>query len=44
VRGPAAIFVSGGVWIKPSDWAEKRAKDEAVAAKAGRPDGDGWKK
>ncbi len=43
VRGKSAIFVSGGVWIKPSDWAEKRAKDEAVAAKATRPD-EGWKK
>ncbi len=39
--GKLLIFMSGGVWIKPAEWAEKRAKDEQVEGKAARP-GDGW--
>ena len=40
--GKMAIFISGGVWIKPAEWAEKRAKDETLDEKTGRPDGAGW--
>ena len=41
VSGNSAIFVSGGVWIKPAEWAAKRAEAADVAAKALRPAG-GW--
>jgi hypothetical protein len=41
VSGNFALFVTGGVWIKPADWAEKRSSDEQVAAKASRP-ASGW--
>ena len=39
--GNNAIFLTGGIWIKPAEWAAKRAADEKVAARASRPD-DGW--
>jgi len=41
VSGTSAIFVTGGVWIKPAEWAEKRAPDGKVAEKASRPE-EGW--
>lgn len=41
VSGTSAIFVTGGVWIKPSDWAGKRTADARVAQKAARPE-EGW--
>jgi hypothetical protein len=43
VQGNFAIFVSGGIWIKPADWAAKRASDQRVAEKASRPE-SGWRK
>jgi hypothetical protein len=42
VSGQNAVFVTGGVWIKPAEWASKRAPDPAFAAKAKRP-ADGWR-
>ena len=39
--GNTAVFLAGGVWIKPAEWASKRAPDEKVAAKASRPE-EGW--
>jgi hypothetical protein len=39
--GNSAIFLAGGVWIKPAEWASKRAPDEKLAAKASRPE-EGW--
>ena len=39
--GDSAIFVSGGIWIKPAEWAAKRADDAKVARKASRPE-KGW--
>ena len=42
VQGNAAIFVTGGVWINPAEWASKRKPDETVSKKASRPTG-GWK-
>ena len=41
VTGNNAIFVTGGVWIKPAEWASKRKPDESVRAKASRP-AAGW--
>ncbi len=41
VSGNSAIFVSGGVWIKPADWAAKRSSDAKIAEKASRPK-EGW--
>ncbi len=41
VSGPTAIFISGGVWIKPAEWAAKRAPDAKVLEKASRPE-SGW--
>jgi len=41
VSGNFALFVTGGVWIKPADWAAKRAPDDALRAKAARPS-EGW--
>jgi hypothetical protein len=42
VQGNAAIFVTGGVWINPVEWASKRKPDATLPAKASRPTG-GWK-
>lgn len=39
--GNNAIFLTGGVWIKPAEWAAKRAADEKVGSKASRPE-EGW--
>jgi hypothetical protein len=39
--GDSAIFVTGGVWIKPADWAAKRSPDGTIAGKASRPE-KGW--
>ena len=33
VQGTSAIFVTGGVWINPAEWASKRKPDEALAGK-----------
>jgi hypothetical protein len=41
VSGNFAVFVTGGVWINPAEWAGKRAPDEKLAEKASRP-ADGW--
>jgi hypothetical protein len=41
VSGQSAIFVAGGVWIKPAEWAAKRAPADDLALKALRPK-DGW--
>jgi uncharacterized protein DUF1598 len=41
VSGENAIFVSGGVWIKPAEWASKRAPADKLAEKASRP-AEGW--
>jgi hypothetical protein len=37
VSGNSAIFVTGGVWIKPAEWASKRKPDESARGKAARP-------
>ena len=39
--GNNALFLTGGVWIKPAEWAAKRASDEKLGAQASRPD-EGW--
>ena len=39
--GNNALFLTGGIWIKPAEWAAKRAPDAALAGKASRPE-DGW--
>ena len=39
--GNNAIFLTGGIWIKPAEWAAKRAADDKLAAKALRPE-EGW--
>ncbi len=39
--GNTAVFLAGGVWIKPAEWASKRASDEKLAALASRPE-EGW--
>lgn len=41
VKGDAALFVTGGVWLKPADAASKRSPDHRVAAKSARPE-QGW--
>jgi hypothetical protein len=41
VVGPSAIFLTGGVWIKPREWAQKRRPDPKVVDRASRPV-DGW--
>ena len=41
LSGRVAIFVSGGVWIKPAEWAAKRSPDKKVELKASRP-AEGW--
>lgn len=40
--GKMLIFVTGGVWIKPAEWAAKRSKDERLDGKSARPEGEGW--
>jgi hypothetical protein len=40
-NGNNALFLTGGIWIKPAEWAAKRASDDKLAAKASRPE-DGW--
>ena len=42
VQGNAALFVTGGVWIKPAEWASKRKADATLRAKASRP-AQGWR-
>jgi hypothetical protein len=39
--GNNAVFLTGGIWIKPAEWAAKRAPDERLAGKASRPV-EGW--
>jgi hypothetical protein len=39
--GNNALFLTGGIWIKPAEWAAKRAPDERLGGKAARPD-EGW--
>jgi hypothetical protein len=39
--GSNAVFLTGGIWIKPAEWAAKRASDERLAGKASRPV-EGW--
>jgi hypothetical protein len=39
--GNDALFLTGGIWIKPAEWAAKRAPDLRLGAKSGRPEG-GW--
>jgi hypothetical protein len=39
--GNNAVFLAGGVWIKPAEWAAKRAPDEKLGSKAARPE-EGW--
>ena len=41
VSGDRALFMSGGIWIKPAEWAAKRAPDEKLRDKAVRP-AEGW--
>lgn len=41
VSGQSAIFVTGGVWIKPAEWTSKRAPADDLAPKARRPL-EGW--
>jgi hypothetical protein len=40
-NGNNALFLTGGIWIKPAEWAAKRAPDDKVASKASRPE-EGW--
>jgi hypothetical protein len=40
--GKTALFVAGGVWINPAEWAQKRAKDETLDTNRSRPDGASW--
>jgi hypothetical protein len=40
-NGNNALFLTGGIWIKPAEWAAKRAPDDKLASKASRPE-DGW--
>ena len=42
VNGDRALFMSGGIWIKPAEWAAKRVPDEKLGEKAARPK-DGWR-
>lgn len=42
VSGRNALFLSGGVWINPAEWASKRSADASVAGKAARPE-EGWR-
>ena len=37
VSGNNAIFVTGGIWIKPAEWMSKRAPDPAFAPSGPRP-------
>ena len=39
--GNNAVFLAGGVWIKPAEWAAKRAPDDKLSEKAARPEA-GW--
>jgi hypothetical protein len=39
--GNNALFLTGGIWIKPAEWAAKRAADDKLGAKSSRPE-DGW--
>jgi len=41
VNGDRALFLSGGIWIKPAEWAAKRSPEEKLREKASRP-ADGW--
>ncbi len=41
VNGDRALFMSGGIWIKPAEWAAKRSPDERLHDKATRP-AEGW--
>ena len=36
-----ALFLTGGIWIKPAEWAAKRVPDGQLASKASRPE-EGW--
>jgi hypothetical protein len=40
-NGNNALFLTGGIWIKPAEWASKRSPDDQVASKASRPE-EGW--
>jgi hypothetical protein len=39
--GNNALFLTGGIWIKPAEWAAKRASDEKLASQSFRP-AEGW--
>ena len=39
--GNNALFLTGGIWIKPAEWAAKRASDDKLGARASRPE-EGW--
>ena len=39
--GNNALFLTGGIWIKPAEWASKRASDDKLGARASRPE-EGW--
>jgi uncharacterized protein DUF1598 len=41
VSGNSALFLTGGIWIKPAEWAAKRSTDEKLGTKAARPE-EGW--
>jgi hypothetical protein len=41
--GKMVIYVSGGVWIKPAEWAEKRVKDETFEGTGLRPERGSWR-
>jgi hypothetical protein len=41
VLGSSAVFVTGGVWINPAEWAAKRSADDTIAGKGLLPEG-GW--
>lgn len=42
VQGANALFVTGGVWINPAEWASKRKPDDTLGKKASRP-AQGWR-
>jgi len=40
-NGNNALFLTGGIWIKPAEWAAKRAADDKLGSQASRPE-EGW--
>jgi hypothetical protein len=43
VTGNSALFIAGGVWIKPAEWVAKRTEAEAISAPSMKPNA-GWKR